>query len=128
MIEDSPATLSIVEVIPKKFCACYFEKDWYFEIVNYVSMENSNANITFLHAKGPASKYFCSSKADVCRIPNENVVCEENPPVGQDVTSQLCPSACSKDRVAPSFNKKKHLTWMSPFLWPATKSLLQWRI
>ena len=66
LIEDSPATLSIVEVTQQKFCACYFEKDRYFEIVNYFSIVNSNVNIKFLHSKGPASKYSWSSKADVC--------------------------------------------------------------
>ena len=94
LIEDSPATLSIVELTSQKFFACYFEKDGYFEIVNYVSIKNDNTNIKFLHPKAPPSKYFWSSNADVCRIPDENVACEENPPEGQDVTSQLCPIAC----------------------------------
>ena len=51
LTKDLPATLSIVEVTPKKFCGCYFEKDWYFGIVNCVSTENDNANIKYLHLK-----------------------------------------------------------------------------
>ena len=106
LIEDSPATLSIVEVTQQKFCVSYFDKDWYFGIVSYVSIENSNGNIKFLHPKGPASKFFWSRKTNVCRIPDENVACEENQTVGQVVTSQLCPSTCSKYGVGSSFNKK----------------------
>ena len=34
LIEDSLTTLSIVEVTQQKFCACYFEKDRYFGIIN----------------------------------------------------------------------------------------------
>ena len=111
-IFDSPATLSIAEVTPEKFCACYFEKDWYFGIVNYVSTENSNANIKYLHPKGPVSKYFWSSNADVCWILNENVAYEENPPVGQDFTSQICTRACSKYGFGLFLAKKQHLTWL----------------
>ena len=106
MIEGSPATLSIVEVAQQKFFVCYFDKDWCFGIVNYVSIENSNGNIKFLHPKRPASKYFWSSEADVCRIPDENGACEENQTVGQDLTSQLCSGTCSKYGVGSSFNKK----------------------
>ena len=39
-----------------------------------------------LAPKGPASKYFWSSNTDVCWIPHENVACEENPPVWQDIS------------------------------------------
>ena len=61
LTEHSPGenqlTLSIKELKLQKFYACYYEKDWYFWIVNYVSIENNDANVTFLHIKRPASKY-----------------------------------------------------------------------
>ena len=60
--------------------------------------------------------HFWSSKADVCQIPDKNVACEENPPVGQDVTSQLSPSTCSKYGVGSILNEKQYLTWSEPLL------------
>ena len=38
LTEDSPATLSIKKVTPQKLYACYYEKDWYFGIVDYISI------------------------------------------------------------------------------------------
>ena len=55
-------------------------------------------------------------KADVCWVLDENVACEENPPVWQDVTSQLCPSTCSKYGVVSSFNKKTTSYLLDPLL------------
>ena len=34
LIEDSPASINIEEVLPQKFYACHYEKYWYFGIVN----------------------------------------------------------------------------------------------
>lgn len=43
-------------------------------------MENNNVNVKLFHPKGPASKYFCLSRADVCWVSAESVICEVNPP------------------------------------------------
>ena len=59
MIEYSPVSINIEEIIPQKFYAyaCRYENNLYFRIANYVSNEN-NVNVTFTHPKGPASKLF----------------------------------------------------------------------
>ena len=58
LIEDSPASINIEEVIPRKFYACRYENDWYFGIANYVSIETNDVDVKFMHPKRPASKFF----------------------------------------------------------------------
>ena len=58
LIEDSSALINTEYVIPLKFYVCHYENDWYFGIVNYVSIENNDAYVKFMHPKGPASKLF----------------------------------------------------------------------
>ena len=58
LTENSPASINIEEVIPQKFHACCYENDCYFEIANYVLIENNDVNVKFIHPKGPASKIF----------------------------------------------------------------------
>ena len=79
LIEDSTASINIEEVIPQKFYACHYENNWYFGIVNYVSIEYNDVNVKFMRPKGPASKFFWPSK-DVCWVPAENLKCKVNPP------------------------------------------------
>ena len=58
--EDSSASINTEEVIPQKFYACPYGNEWYFEIANYVSIENNDVNAKFMHHKGPASKFLWS--------------------------------------------------------------------
>ena len=76
LIEDSPASINIEEVIPRKFYACRYENDWYFGIANYVSIETNDVDVKFMHPKRPASKFFWPSRDDVCWISVENLICE----------------------------------------------------
>ena len=55
MIEGSPPSINIEELIPQKFYVCCYENDWYFGIANYVLIENNDVNVKFMH---PASKFF----------------------------------------------------------------------
>ena len=57
LTEDSPASIIIEEVIPQEFYVCHYEKDWYFGIANYVSIENNDVNVKSMHPKGTASKF-----------------------------------------------------------------------
>ena len=49
-------------------------------MANYVLIENNYVNVKFMHSKGPASKFFWSSKDDVCWVPAKNLICEVNLP------------------------------------------------
>ena len=46
--------LKIEDIAPGSFYTCQYENDWYLGIANFVSMENQDLNIKFLHPKGPA--------------------------------------------------------------------------
>ena len=79
LIEDSPASVNIEEVIPQKFYVCCYKNNWYFGKANYVLIENNDVNVKFLRPKGPTLKFFWSSRDDVCWIFAENLICEVNP-------------------------------------------------
>ena len=55
LIEDSPTLINIEYV--KSFILLY-KNNWYFGIANFVLIENNDANVKFMHPKGPASKFF----------------------------------------------------------------------
>ena len=46
------------------FHACRYENDWYFGIANYISIENNDVNVKFMHPKGPASNFFWPDRDD----------------------------------------------------------------
>ena len=56
LIEDSPASINIEEVMSQKFYACRYENDLYFAMANYVLIEN-DVNVKFMYPKR-ASKLF----------------------------------------------------------------------
>ena len=64
----------------KQFYVCCYENDWYFGLANYVSVENNDVNVSFMHPKGPATKFFWPSRDDICWVPVENIICEVNAP------------------------------------------------
>ena len=55
MIEGSPPSINIEELIPQKFYVSCYENDWYFGIANFVSIENNDVNVKFMYT---ASKFF----------------------------------------------------------------------
>ena len=75
LIEDSPASINIEEVIPQKFYPCCYENDWCFGIAKFV------------HPK--PSKVFWPSRDEVCWVPAENLVSSESSR-GQYYWANLC--------------------------------------
>ena len=80
MIEDSPASIYVEEVIPQTFYACSYKNDRYLGIANYVLTENNDVNVKLMHPKGPASKLFWPIRGGNCWVPAENLLFEVNPP------------------------------------------------
>ena len=77
LIEDSPASINIDDVVPQKCYACGYKNNWYFGMGNYVLIENND--VEFMYPKEPASKYFWPCRGDVYWVPAENLICEVNP-------------------------------------------------
>ena len=81
MITNLPLNdLKIEDIAPVSFYDCQYENDWYLSIANFVSMENQDLNIKFLHPKGPAVQFFWPSRDEICWIPISNVICKVQPP------------------------------------------------
>ena len=79
LTEDSSASINIEKVISQKFYACRYKNDWYFGIANYVSTENNDVNVKFMHPKGPASKFFGPVGMMFAGFLLK-ILCEMNPP------------------------------------------------
>ena len=48
----------IEDIKPGKFYVYQYDNNWYFCVANYVSSEHGDANMKFLHPKGPSEKLF----------------------------------------------------------------------
>ena len=53
LIQEKEIVLSIEYIMPGSFYACSYDDEWYFGVANYISLENYNVNIKFLHLNGP---------------------------------------------------------------------------
>ena len=72
--------MDLNDITPGSYYACKYDKDFYFCIVNYVSMEPGDANVKFMHPKAPANKFFWPDHEDVCWIPLNHMICRVKPP------------------------------------------------
>ena len=70
----------ILTITLGSYCACKYDNDLYFCIVNYVSMEFSDVNGKFMHPKAPAKNFFWPDHEDVCWIPLNHMICRVKPP------------------------------------------------
>ena len=80
LVQQNVDDSDMSRIIPGSYYACRYDSDWYFGIVNYVSVEHLDVNVKFLHPKGPATKFFWPSRDDVCWIPINYVICQVEPP------------------------------------------------
>ena len=81
MIANLPLDgLKIEDIASGSFYVCQYESDWYLGNANFVSMDNQDLNIKFLHPKGLAVQFFWPSKDDIWWIPISNVICKVQPP------------------------------------------------
>ena len=68
-------------IVPGSFYACRYDKEWYFGIVNFISHENADVNIEFMHPKGPSAQFFWPSRDDdTCWIPVQDEIGKAEPP------------------------------------------------
>ena len=72
--------MDLNDITPGSYCACKYDNDLYFCIVNYVSMEHGDVNVKFMHLKAPAKKFFWPDREDVCWIPLNQMICRAKPP------------------------------------------------
>ena len=60
----------------KRSCFIYvcFYDEWYFDVANYISVENYDVNIKFLQPNGPAIQFFRPGLQDTCWIPMQMII------------------------------------------------------
>ena len=80
LIEESTNLIEMDSIMPGQFYKCQYENDWFFGVANFVSIENKDVNVKFMHPKGPALNFFWPTKDDTCWVPISNVLCRVNPP------------------------------------------------
>lgn len=65
---------------PGKFYVYQYKSNWYFCVASYVSGENGDMNMKFVHPKRLSEKLFWPQCDDVYWIPIEGVYCEADAP------------------------------------------------
>ena len=56
------------------YIACIYEKDWFIGVVNNISMPNNDAEIRFMHPKGPSAFFKWPERDDICWVPFEHII------------------------------------------------------
>ena len=65
--------------MPGSFYACSYDEQ-YFAVANYVSLENYDVKIKFLHPNGPAAQFFRLGQEGTCWIPIDDIITNVDPP------------------------------------------------
>ena len=73
LIEESES------IMPGQFYKCQYENDWFFGVANFVSIENKDVNVKFMHQK-TINNFFWPNKDDTCWITISNILGRVNPP------------------------------------------------
>jgi len=94
LMKSKANLLSIEDILPGSYYACRYDKDWYFGVANYVSVEHSDVNVKFLHPKGPASQLFWPNMDDICWIPIEDIIAKVDPPTSSSTTGRFYQFSC----------------------------------
>ena len=56
LIQQKEVVLSIKYIMPGLFYVCFYD-EWYFDVANYISVENYDVNIKFFQPNGPATQF-----------------------------------------------------------------------
>ena len=80
LIEESTNLIKMDSNLPGQFYKCHYENDWFFGVANFVSIENKDVNVKFMHPKRPPMNFFWPTKDDTCWVSISNILCCVNPP------------------------------------------------
>ena len=83
LIQQKEIVLSIEHIIPGSLYACSHDAKSYFGVANYISLENYNVNIKFLHPNGPVGQFFRPSLMNYCWIPIHDIITKVDPPTSE---------------------------------------------
>ena len=64
----------------RDYVACTYGFDWYAGIILYISIDNDNVYVKFMHPKGPSMLFKWPLKEDECWVALNNVIKVLKPP------------------------------------------------
>ena len=76
LIQQKEVVLSIKYIMPGLLYVCFYD-EWYFDVGNYISVENYDVNIKFLQPNGPAIQFFRPGLQDTCWIPIQMIILQK---------------------------------------------------
>ena len=103
---------------------CQYENDWFFGVANFVSIENKDVNVKFMHSKGQSTNFFKPNKDDMCWVPISNILGCVNLPKAS-LTGHFYNFHDVSNRFYIFFKKKFHIFF--GFWWLPEDFLLQLR-
>ena len=74
LIQQKEVVLSIEHIVPGSLYACFYDNEWYFGVVNCISVENYDVNIKFLQPNGPAVQFLRPSLEETCWISIHDII------------------------------------------------------
>ena len=88
-----------------EFVAVVYDDQWWLGTVQEVSVENNDANVSFLHPAGPRTSFHWASTPDVCWIKYTNILGVLNPDNMPSLhgSRNLCITTETKDAIHSKF-------------------------
>lgn len=99
--------------MPRSLCALHYDREWYFGKTNFVSPENADVNLMFLHPNGPFVRFSWPSCDDTTWILLLELICKAKP---QSTSTGwfYCFTSDGNRKVECSFKeiKMQHVFWI----------------
>ena len=76
LIQQKEVVLSIKYIMPGLLYVCFYD-EWYFDVANYISVENYDVNIKFFQPNGLAIQFFRPGLQDTCWIPIQMIILQK---------------------------------------------------
>ena len=70
--------LCLTNVQVNDFVACRYDERWWIGIVDKINEDERDAAINFLHPPGPANSFVSPTRADICCIPENDIIMKIN--------------------------------------------------
>ena len=78
-LKERDNLISIEQIMPGSFYGCRYDNNWYFGVATYVSAENGDVNVRFLHPKGPSVQFSWPNREDTCWVPIHDIITKVEP-------------------------------------------------
>lgn len=77
--------VSCTQLQPGQYVACIYETKWWIGNVCKVSIEEQDAQISFMHPNGPCTTFYWPKQRDVCWVPEKHIISITAPPIASSL-------------------------------------------